>query len=110
MGTSPREAEAAADHLMLKLAREKPLQSLSADELRLDITPVTVYPEPIKAKVWVRFGEIPARLDCRIHRTTSSAAAIEFTIRDKIFRCWVWGNAVTVDQANASGAASRPPL
>ena len=98
MGTSQREADAAADHLLLKIARENRLQSLSEKELQLDILPCTIYPQPIKAKAWVRFGEIPMHVDCWIHRTTSEAAGVAFTIRDKKFQCWVWGNAVTVPE------------
>ena len=96
MGTSQREADAAADHFLLKIARENPLQSLTEKELRLDVTPVTIYPKPIPAKAWVRFAALPHHVDCWIHRTTADAAAISFKIRDKTFRCWVWGNAVTV--------------
>ena len=81
---------------MLKIAREHPLQTLTVEELRLDITPVTIYPEPVKAQAWVRFGAIPHHVECWIHRTTKDAAGVAFTIRDKTFRCWVWGNAVTV--------------
>ncbi|MGN7861434.1 hypothetical protein ACTJI8_12710 [Microbacterium sp. 22303] len=101
MGTSQREASAAADHFLLKVARENPLQTLTPKELQLDSTPVTIYPQPIRAKAWVRFAAIPYETDCWIHRTTATAAGISFTIRDKTFRCWVWGNAVTVSEAPA---------
>lgn len=97
MGTSQREAEAAADHFLLKIARENPLQTLTEKELDLDVTPVTIYPKPVRAKAWVRFGAIPHHTECWIHRTTTNAAGISFTIRDKTFRCWVWGNAVSVN-------------
>lgn len=95
VGTSQREADAAVDQLLLKIAREHPLQSLTPKELQLDVLPVTIYPRPIPAKAWVRFEAIPSHVDCVIMRTTSTAAGIEFRIRDKTFRCWVWGNAVT---------------
>lgn len=102
MGTSQREASAAADHFLLKIARENPLQTLTEKELQLDATPVTIYPKPIRAKAWVRFAAIPHHVDCWIHRTTADAAGISFTIRDQTFRCWVWGNAVTIpDESEA---------
>lgn len=105
MGTSQREADAAADYLLLKVARENPLQTLSDKELRLDVAPLTTYPKPIRAKAWVRFAAIPVDVDCWIHRTTPDAAAISFRIRDKTFRCWVWGNAVIeADTDTRSGA------
>lgn len=109
MGTSTREAEAAAEHFMLKIARENPLQSLTEKELALDVTPVTIYPKPIKATAWVRFGLIPHRIDCWIHRTTTNAAGISFAIRDKTFRCWVWGNAVTVPRDDETAPATGEP-
>jgi len=95
VGTSQREADAAVDHLLLKIEREHPLQSLTAKELQLDVLPLTIYPRPLAAKAWVRFAEIPSHVDCVIVRSTSAAAGIEFRIREKVFRCWVWGNAVT---------------
>jgi hypothetical protein len=109
MGTSAREADAAADYMILKMARENPLQTLTEKELRLDVTPVTSYPKPVRAVAWVRFGAIPYLADCWIHRTTSDAAGISFTIRDKTFRCWVWGNAVSVndEEAPAAGEPGR---
>lgn len=50
---------AAADHFLLKIARDHPLQSLTPKELQLDVTPVMVYPKPVRAKAWVRFADIP---------------------------------------------------
>lgn len=96
MGTSQREAASAADHFLLKIARENPLQSLTEKELQLDVAPVTIYPKPIRAKAWVRFGAIPSHVDCWIQRSTADAAGISFKIRDQTFRCWVWGNAVAI--------------
>ncbi|MDQ4214056.1 hypothetical protein [Microbacterium capsulatum] len=101
MGTSQREAEASVDLLLLKIAREQPLQTLTEKELQLDIAPLTIYPKPVRAKAWIRFGAIPMHVDCWIHRSTSDAAGITFTIRDKTFRCWVWGNAVTASSKKA---------
>lgn len=96
MGTSEREANAAADYLLLKMARENPLQSLTKKELQLDVLPMTIYPKPLRARAWVRFGKIATQFDCVIVRSTSTAAGIQFWIRDKRFQCWVWGNAVTM--------------
>lgn len=93
---------------MLKVARENPLQSLSEKELQLDETPITSYPRPVPAKAWVRFGSIPVHMDCWIHRTTSSAAGISFRIRDKTFRCWVWGNAVSVHTLEGEQRHAEP--
>lgn len=35
-----------------------------------------------------------------IDRSTSLAVGIEFTVDEKAMRCWVWGNAVTLDDAD----------
>lgn len=80
-------------------ARRGPLQSLSDRELAMREHPVTVYPHALQLRVraWVRFGAEAVRVDAKIMRSTPLAAGIEFHGIDEIFRCWVWGNAVIVD-------------
>ena len=90
----------AADDFLLKFVRDNTLQSPKEKELQLDETPVTIYPQPVRAKAWARFGPIPSHVGCWIHRTTP-AAGVVFTIRDKTFRCWVWSNAVAVSDEAA---------
>ncbi|WP_431072733.1 hypothetical protein [Microbacterium phyllosphaerae] len=48
---------------------------------------------------WVRFGPEAIRADAKLARSTPTAAGIVFRAGDQTFRCWVWGNAVTVDEA-----------
>lgn len=101
MGTSKRYAHH-YDKLMGEriierfVATSGPLQTLSPDELELDRLPLTVYPQPQRVKAWVRFGPQHARVDALLMRSTPTAAGIEFTVRETTYRCWVWGNAVTV--------------
>lgn len=101
MGSSSRYADfydhEAEQRMLVKYAAAGKLQTLSPQELDARNAPVTIYPRPRKVRVWVRFGEQHARITASLCRTTSTAAGVEFRIRDETFRCWVWGNAVTVD-------------
>ncbi|WP_449407982.1 hypothetical protein [Microbacterium maritypicum] len=100
MGTSKRLAWH-YDRLMEETIIERfiatagPLQTLTPDELELATAPVTIYPVPPKVRVWVRFGPESTRVDARLLRSTDKAAGIEFTVKGRAYRCWVWGNAVT---------------
>lgn len=74
-----------------------PLQSLTAEEVELDRLPLTIYPEGHRPRVkaWVRFGPKHTTVEALLVRSNGLAAGIEFVVRDKVYRCWVWGNAVT---------------
>ncbi len=103
MGTSKRLAPyydmRSQHHAILTAAKAGPLQSLTDRELDLRDTPVTIYPHALQRRVraWVRFGPEAIRVDAKLMRSTPLAAGIEFTAEDQTFRCWVWGNAVVVD-------------
>lgn len=88
---------------ILAAAKRGPLQSLSERELALDQHAVTIYPRALQRKVtaWVRFGPEAARVDAKIVRSTSLAAGIEFRAGEQTFRCWVWGNAVTLQEPSS---------
>jgi hypothetical protein len=77
-------------------AKHGPLQSLTERELEVREQPVTIYPwnAQRRVKAWVRFGPEAIRVDARIVRSTPLAAGIEFRCDDEKLRCWVWGNAV----------------
>ncbi|GAA1250140.1 hypothetical protein JOF42_002355 [Microbacterium phyllosphaerae] len=101
MGTSKRLApyyDMQAQHqAILTAAKQGPLQSLSDRELGVRETPVTIYPPAAQRRVraWVRFGLEPVCVDAKVVRSTPLAAGIEFKAGDRVFRCWVWGNAVS---------------
>lgn len=80
-------------------AKHGPLQSLTDRELNLREQPLTIYPHALQRRVraWVRFGPKSIRVDARLVRSTPLAAGIEFRCENETYRCWVWGNAVTVD-------------
>lgn len=81
---------------ILAAARRGPLQSLTEREIDLREQPLTVYPRPQAVSAWVRFGAEAVRVDARLLRSTPLAAGIEFRAGGEAFRCWVWGNAVTL--------------
>ncbi|WP_433584535.1 hypothetical protein [Microbacterium hydrocarbonoxydans] len=82
-----------------EVAKHGPLQSLTERELNLSEQPLTIYPYALQRRVraWVRFGPESIRVDARLVRSTPLAAGIEFRCDQVTLRCWVWGNAVTVD-------------
>jgi hypothetical protein len=84
---------------VLEAAKHGPLQSLTERELDIREQPVTIYPHALQKRVraWVRFGPESVRVDAKLMRSTPLAAGIEFRAEDQVFRCWVWGNAVTFD-------------
>lgn len=81
---------------ILEAAKRGPLQSLTDRELDIREQPVTIYPRPATVRVWVRFGSEAIRVDAKVMRSTPLAAGIEFKAGEQTFRCWVWGNAVTL--------------
>lgn len=86
-------------------AKHGPLQTLSKRELDLDNQPMTVYPRRLQRRVraWVRFGPKEIRVDARLVRSTPIAAGIEFRCEDDTLRCWVWGNAATLEENSVQG-------
>lgn len=100
MGTSKRLAPLydmyAAERDVTRAAKAGPLQSLTDRELNLREQPMTIYPQPTKVRAWVRFGPTAVRVDARLLRSTPTAAGIEFHGEGQKYRCWVWGNAITV--------------
>lgn len=87
----------AAHKQIADAAKTGPLQSLTDRELDLRVQPVTIYPRPKKVRAWVRFGATAIRVDAQLVRSTPNAAGIEFKIGDQVCRCWVWGNAITLE-------------
>ncbi|MBT2497123.1 hypothetical protein J7E45_16040 [Microbacterium sp. ISL-59] len=90
MQSQAREILAAATH--------GPLQSLTEREMDVREQPMTIYPRPKRVRAWVRFGPKAVRVDAKLVRSTPLAAGIEFRAGDQTYRCWVWGNAVVLDE------------
>lgn len=85
-------------HAILSAAKHGPLQSLTDRELDVREQPMTIYPRPKPVRAWVRFGAESIRVDAKLLRSTPLAAGIEFRAEEHTFRCWVWGNAVALDE------------
>ncbi|MFJ4173978.1 hypothetical protein [Microbacterium sp. NPDC089696] len=81
---------------IIAAAKHGPLQSLTDRELEVRDQPMTIYPRPKLVRAWVRFGPESIRVDAKLVRSTPLAAGIEFRAEEHTFRCWVWGNAVTL--------------
>lgn len=75
------------------------LQSLTEREMDVREQPVTIYPRPKRVRAWVRFGPDAVRVDAKLVRSTPIASGIEFRAEDQTFRCWVWGNAISLVDA-----------
>lgn len=104
MGRPSALREAATDKRLqeqsiLAAAKHGPLQSLTERELEVRDQPLTIYPwnAQRRVKAWVRFGPESIRVDAKIVRSTPLAAGIEFKAQGQTYRCWVWGNAVQLD-------------
>jgi hypothetical protein len=82
---------------ILEAAKHGPLQSLTDREMDVREQPMTIYPRPKRVRAWVRFGPEAVRVDAKLARSTQLAAGIEFRAGEQTFRCWVWGNAVRLD-------------
>lgn len=93
--TAYRDMKSQHDSI-LEAAKRGPLQSLTEREMDVREQPMTIYPRPKAVSAWVRFGPESVRVDAKLMRSTPLAAGIEFRAGDQRFRCWVWGNAVTL--------------
>lgn len=98
MGTNRRYSDSidrdiAKAHLT-RLAADGSLETLTTTELQLDVLPKTVDPIPKPVRAWVRFGGEPTLVDAEACMWTPRAVAIQFTISDARYRCWVWASAV----------------
>lgn len=83
------------ERALVTIARGAQLQTLTHVELRLDDVPLTVDPRPRrKVRAWVRFGEVPVRVEALAARWTPDAVGIVFDIDGTTYRCWVWSGAV----------------
>ncbi|WP_100812995.1 hypothetical protein [Microbacterium lacus] len=98
MGTNKRYAaqidKRMDERILQTVSANKPLQTLSEQELRLDVYPLTTSPQPLEVLAWVRFGGHAVQVRARAVRWTQKAVGIEFSVGDTEHRTWVWANAV----------------
>ena len=97
MGTSKRYA-AHYDQLMSQRVADAAMtgepESLTDQELQLDVQPLTKSPVPIEAVAWVRYGKVPVQVPVRIVAWTPKAVAVKWTAPAGEHRAWVWASAV----------------
>lgn len=98
MGTSKRYAHAVdaqmSERILERAASTGRLQTLSRDELQLDVFPCTTDPQPKPAMAWVRFDDSAFRVRVEACMWTPKAVAIRFEVAGQEYRCWVWQGAV----------------
>ena len=82
------------DRILEGIAREFSLQSLTDKERQADELPVTRDPIPKRCRAWVRFGPHAMQVDAVVVVWNDVACGVQFRVRDREFRCWVWANAV----------------
>lgn len=83
------------DRILLRVASENSLQSLTPRERQEDTLPVTRDPQPKPCTAWVRFGPHAVQVKAVVVVWNDIACGIQFTVGEKELRCWVWANAVT---------------
>lgn len=99
MGTNRRYADAidkrVNERALQVIARGEELHTLTPMELRLDEVALTIDPKPRrKVRAWVRFGNVPVRVEAVAARWTADAVGIVFHVGEDEHRCWVWMGAV----------------
>jgi hypothetical protein len=98
VGTSKRYADAVdaqmGERILVRAAAVGPLQTLSVEELQLDVFPCTTDPRPKPAMAWVRFGDAAFKVKVEACMWTPKAVAVRFNVADREYRCWVWQGAV----------------
>lgn len=100
MGTNRRYADAIDrrmdDRVLQVLMRDSQPATLSPAELELDDEPLTKPPRAREVTAWVRYGDVPIRVDAEVVAWTSRAAAIRWrTPSGETHKAWVWASAVS---------------
>lgn len=99
MGTNRRHPHSVGrmtQERQLCAARERgPLQTLTAEQLRLGSRPVTIAPDSVHVwgLAWLRFGDADVQATVRVRRWTDDAVGVEVDVAGELMRCWVWQGA-----------------
>lgn len=98
MGTNKRYADKLdnaysrrADEIIM---RDKQPANLKTRELQLDQYALTIPPQPVPVRAWVRYGEIPVQVEALAVQWTESAVAVHWDTPDGVHKAWVWASAV----------------
>ena len=98
MGTNKRYADA-IDARMDQRAQEVVMRdqrpaNLKSVELELDRYALTIPPHPVPVLAWVRYGEVPLRVEAEAVRWTDRVVAIVWKVPGGEHKAWVWASAV----------------
>jgi hypothetical protein len=75
--------------------RDHQPQSLTPNELELDLLPLTRTPKPIPAIAWVHYDKMALKIPVHIVAWTPRACAIKWTTpQGREEKVWVWASAV----------------
>lgn len=99
MGTNKRypnlTPERAEERELREASKQGPLQTLSADQLRLQSRVISLAPERTRmwGLAWLRFGNVDVRTTVLVKRWTDDAVGVEVDVDGKQLRCWIWQGA-----------------
>lgn len=91
--TTPVELVASNDLGATEIGRATfTLQTLSAEQLRLNSQVVTVVPDRMNVwgLAWLRFGDTDVRSTVLVKRWTADAIGVEVDVDGDKLRCWIW--------------------
>jgi len=99
VGTNRRYADridaAMAQRVDEVVMRDGRPANLKTVELELDKYALTIPPRPMPVLAWVRYGEVPLRVEAEAVRWTEKVVAIIWKTPDGgEHRAWVWASAV----------------
>ena len=99
MGTNKRYADAIdarMDQRALEaITRDRSPSNLKSVELELERYALTIPPHPVPVRAWVRYGDVPLRVEAHAWRWTERVVAIVWTVPGGAeHRAWVWASAV----------------
>ncbi len=99
MGTNKRYAEAIDARMDQRaieaIVRDRSPSNLKSVELELERYALTIPPQPVPVRAWVRYGDVPLRVEAEAWRWTERVVAIVWTVPGgKEHRAWVWASAV----------------
>ena len=99
MGTNKRYADAIDarmdDRALQAIVRDRSPSNLKSVELELERYALTIPPAPVPVRAWVRYGDVPLRVDAEAWRWTERVVAIVWKVPGGAeHRAWVWASAV----------------
>ena len=98
MGTNKRYADRLDQEYAQRaneiVMRDSKPQNLKTRELQLDKYALTIPPAPVPVVAWVRYGDVPLRVDALAVKWTERAIAIRWDTPQGEHSAWVWASAV----------------